>query len=176
MRKVKNVFRIDTNRTHGWQVRICRDGNWHRKFFSDSKFDSREAAFEAAVRHRNEILEQVPDLPDGAAGHLHTEEVHERRWRTRTRTGVKGLGFTMTTYSRAKDDKRPYITAHWPGEDRWYSTSFSIVKHGLRGALNEAAEALAANTDHEMTVEEMIETAEPAVAALLKQKNVQVDA
>lgn len=176
MRKVKNVFRIDTGRTHGWQVRICRDGEWHRKFFSDSKFESREAAYEAAVQHRNEVLETVPDLPEGEAAHLHTPEIHERRWRSRTRTGVKGLGFTMTTYSRAKDDKRPYITAHWPGEDRWYSTSFSIVKHGLRGALNEAAETLAAHTDHDLSVEEMINTALPAVAELLDDEDVEMDA
>lgn len=167
MRKVKNVFRIDTGRTHGWQVRITRDGDRHTKLFSDSVHGGKEAAYEAAVEHRNEKLAELPDLPDGPAGQLHTDEVHERRWQSVTRTGVKGLGFTMTTYSTATDDKRPYVSAHWPGEDRWRCTSFSIVKHGLRGALNEAAETLAAHADPEMSVEEMIETAEPAIAELL---------
>lgn len=166
--------KVDTGRTHSWQVRICCDGDWHRTFFSDSKFESKQAPYEAAVEHRHEVLEDLPDLPEGAGGLLHTPEVHERRWKTRTRTGVKGLGFTMTMYSRASDEKRPYITAHWPGTDRWYSTSFSVVKHGLRGALTEAAETLAAHTDHSMTVDEMIEKALPAVARLLENKDVDV--
>ena len=74
----------------------------------------------------------------------------------------------MTTYSNATDAKRPYVSAHWPGADQWRCTSFSVVKHGLRGALNEAAEALAAHADPEMSVEEMVETAEPAVKELLE--------
>ncbi|PSQ93640.1 MAG: hypothetical protein BRD30_01320 [Bacteroidetes bacterium QH_2_63_10] len=128
----------------------------------------KEDAYEAAVEHRNEKLDELPELPDGPAGQLHTDEVHERRWRSVTRTGVKGLGFTMTTYSNATDAKRPYVSAHWPGADRWRCTSFSVVKHGLRGALNEAAEVLAAHADPEMSVEEMVETAEPAVKELLE--------
>ena len=170
MRKVKNVFRIDTGRTHGWQVRIIRDGDRHTKLFSDSVHGGKEEAYEAAVEHRNEMIEELPDLPDGKAGQLHTDEVHERRWESVTRTGVKGLGFTMTTYNQRKDDRRPYVSVHWPGEDRWQCTSFSIVKHGLRGALNEAAETLAEHTDHDLSVEEMIEAAEPAIADLLERE------
>jgi hypothetical protein len=170
MQKVKNVFRIDTGRTHGWQVRITRDGERHTKLFSDSVHGGKEAAYEAAVEHRNEKLAALPDLPEGRAGQLHTDEVHERRWESLTRTGVKGLGFTMTSYSRATDEKRPYVSAHWPGEDRWRCTSYSIVKHGLRGALNEAAETLVAHTDHAMTVKEMIETAAPSIAKLLERE------
>jgi len=168
MEKKKNLFRIDTGKTHGWQVRITRDGNRHTKLFSDSKHGGAEGAYQAALAHRNKRLAEVPDLPEGKAGHLHTDEVHERRWQAVTRTGVKGIGFTMTTYSRATDDKRPYITVHWPGSDRWQCTSFSIVKHGVTGALNEAAETLATHADPDLTVEEMIETARPAVEELLE--------
>jgi len=170
MEKKKNLFRIDTGRTHGWQVRIIRNGERHTKLFSDKKYGGEEAAYEKALAHRNEMLEELPDLPD--EGPLHTDEVHERRWEAVTRTGVKGIGFTMTTYSRATDAKRPYITAHWPGEDRWRCTSFSIVKHGLRGALNEAAEALAEHADPDLTVEEMVDTARPAVESLLEENDV----
>jgi hypothetical protein len=46
------------------------------------------------------------------------------------------------------------------------------MKHGVQGALNEAAETLAAHTDHDLTVEEMIETARPAVERLLEQNDV----
>lgn len=175
MRKERNVFRIDTGRTHGWQVRIRRNGEWHRKFFSDSKFDSQEAAFEAAVEHRDEMLDELPDLPgepDDELGHLHTEAVDERRWEAVTRTGVKGIGFTMKTYSRATDDKRPYVSVHWTENGKRRSTSYSVVKHGLAGALKRAAETLAENVDHELTVEEMMETAQPAIADLLENADV----
>lgn len=82
---------------------------------------------------------------------------------------MKGFGVTMTPYNRATDEKRPYITVHWPGKDRWSSTSVSVVKHGLRGALTEAAQTLAAHTDYEM-----IEKALPAVARLLEDEDVHV--
>lgn len=170
MEKKKNLFRIDTGRTHGWQVRIIRNGDRHTKLFSDKKYGGKEAAYEKALAHRNDKIDELPDLPED--GPLHTDEVDQRRWEALTRTGVKGLGFTMTTYSRATDAKRPYITVHWPGENRWRCTSFSVVKHGVQGALNEAAETLAEHTDHEMTVEEMIENARPAVEKLLEQNDV----
>lgn len=174
MQKERNVFRIDTGRTHGWQVRIRRNGEWHRKFFSDSKFDSQEAAFEAAVEHRDDVLEDLPDLPGDPdeAGHLHTDAVDERRWESVTRTGVKGLGFTMKTYSQAKNDKRPYVNAYWTEEGTRRSTSYSVIKHGLSSALKRAAEALTENADHDSTVEEMMETAQPAIADLLEQADV----
>jgi hypothetical protein len=81
MEKKKNLFRIDTGRTHGWQVRIVRDGERHTKLFSDPKY-------------------------------------------------------------------------------------------GVQGALNEAAETLTAHTDHDLTVDEMIETARPAVEQLLADNDV----
>lgn len=43
-------------------------------------------------------------------------------------------------------------------------------RDGLRGALSEAAETLVAHTDHEMTVEEMIETAAPPIVELLERE------
>lgn len=170
MEKKTNLFRIDTGRTHGWQVRIIRDGERHTKLFSDKKYGGAETAYEKALAHRNEKLEELPDLPE--EGSLQTEDVHERRWEAVTRTGVKGIGFTMTTYSRATDAKRPYVSVHWPGEDRWQCTSFSIMKHGVQGALQKAAETLVANADPDLSVEEMIETARPAVEQLLEEHDV----
>ena len=54
----KNINRIDTKSTHGWQVRIMRDNKNYSKFFSDSKHDSREDALKAAQDHRDKLLEQ----------------------------------------------------------------------------------------------------------------------
>lgn len=60
---------------------------------------------------------------------------------------------------------------HWPGEEQWCCTSFSIVKHAVQGALDEAAETLAEHVDHDLAVEEMINTARPAVERLLEQND-----
>jgi len=169
MEKRKNFFRIDTGQTHGWQVRIVRNGERQTKLFSDKKYGGEEAACEKAFAHRNEKFAELPDLPED--GPLHADAVDRRHWESVTRTGVKGLGFTMTTYSRATDAKRPYVTAHWPGEERWRCTSFSIVKHGVRGALNEAALALAPHDDPDRTVEAMIDAAQPAVERLLEEND-----
>ena len=38
MQKERNLFRIDTGNTHGWQVRIERNKTLYSKFFSDSLF------------------------------------------------------------------------------------------------------------------------------------------
>lgn len=57
------------------------------------------------------------------------------------RTGVVGLGIAVRT--RATGQRVPYVTAHWqePGGQR-RSTGYSVLTHGLRGALRKAARTL----------------------------------
>ena len=47
-----------------------------KKLFSDKKYGGEEAAYEKALAHRNEKLEELADLPE--EGPLQTEEVHRR--------------------------------------------------------------------------------------------------
>ena len=46
--------------THGWQVRVRREGNRLSKFFADARNDGSEGALEAALVYRDELLEGLP--------------------------------------------------------------------------------------------------------------------
>src|SRR5690606_36660992 len=71
-RKQHHIIRIDIeptdkypkrHPTHGWQVRVRRDGRRLSKFFADARHDGREGALEAAVLYRDHLLEHLPE-PD----------------------------------------------------------------------------------------------------------------
>lgn len=53
------VSRIDSKNTHGWFVRVYRNGKTHSKLFSDSKFGGREDGLRAAVEYRRELVERL---------------------------------------------------------------------------------------------------------------------
>jgi hypothetical protein len=168
--KEKNVYRIDIDatNTHGWQVRITRQGCHFRKFFPDHAHDHELAASrEAAIEHRDFLLDMLPDLPEGKAGHLHTDEVREKAWKKLTRTGVKGIGYTMKVDSQ-RGGRRPYASAHWSDDEgRRHSAQRSIMYHGVEKAVRQVTEVLAEKTDHELSAEEMLETALPAIKRML---------
>ncbi len=62
---LQNIFRIDKPKsagggaTHAWQVRLYRASSRNTRFFSDSKFGSREAALAAARAYRDELYEEL---------------------------------------------------------------------------------------------------------------------
>ena len=63
MPRAKGVIRIDTDSTHGWQVRVYRDGKTYTRMFSDSQFGGRSSAFDEAKRYRAELVEEVAQMP-----------------------------------------------------------------------------------------------------------------
>ena len=58
--KVVGVSRIDSKDTHGWFVRKRYQGQVYSKFFSDSRYDSKQAAFEAAKTYRAQLDKKYP--------------------------------------------------------------------------------------------------------------------
>lgn len=106
--------------THGWQVRVRREGKRLSKFFADAKFDNAEAALEAAVVYRDELLNELPP-PDA----------HPRKaW---SNTGVVGL----SVRDRSEDeDGKTVVQLNWMDVDgKRRGASFSVEKWGLRQAL-----------------------------------------
>ena len=139
---VKNVKRIDTGRTHGWQVCIQRDGEQTTKLFSDKKYGGREEALELAKEYRDELLEDLPSLPEGPNAHLHTDRTRQQAWKTLTRTGVKGISLT---WAKGKSGTRyPHVCAMWPDPEtgRRKRRARSVSKHGLDYALHRCCELL----------------------------------
>lgn len=121
--RAKGVIRIDGGSTHGWQVRVYRDGQTFSRLFSDARHGSAEGAFEAAVAYREEKVRDLADQPaTPRARHL----VRANRL---NQTGVTGISRT------AKRDRRGILhevyAVSWtpqPGVAR--STSFSIKRYG----------------------------------------------
>ena len=56
----KGISRYDYGNTHGWWVRVARDGVKFRKIFSDGQCESIEDGFRKAILHRHEILASFP--------------------------------------------------------------------------------------------------------------------
>lgn len=139
--KHKNIFRIETGNTIGWQVRIERRKRSYSKFFSDALHDGTAPALQAALQWRNTALTRLPDH-EVATSHLHTPRNKRKAAEAMNRTGVIGIGFSL--YTLRHGDKAPYVTCHWrdPATGERRSSSFSINKHGLRGALRLACRRL----------------------------------
>jgi hypothetical protein len=127
--RVHHVTRIDIepsdkyprrHPTHGWQVRLRRDGERHTKFFADARHDGREGALTAAVAYRDELLVEAAGAPPRP----------RKAW---SNTGVVGLSV------RDKEEGgevRPYVQINWIGVDgKRRAASYSVAKWGLRRAL-----------------------------------------
>ena len=131
MPRAKGVIRIDSDSTHGWQVRVYRHGETYSKLFSDRKHGGRDQAFEAAVEYRKELVDEVAALPD-----VEPQRRLIRRNKNNT-TGVVGVSRTF------KRDRRgiahDVYTVSWnpePGVAR--GTSFSIKRYGEEEAFERA--------------------------------------
>lgn len=137
---VPNVRRIDTGRTHGWQVHIMRDGEQTTKLFSDKKYGGSEKALEKAKARRDEMLEGMPDLPE-PPGHLHSNATRYKAWKSLTRTGVKGISLNWVPVS---DGVVPQICAMWADSEtgKRKRRARSVRKHGLDHALAVCCEKL----------------------------------
>ncbi|NNF56947.1 MAG: AP2 domain-containing protein [Rhodothermaceae bacterium] len=123
MPKAKGVIRIDSDSTHGWQVRVYRHGKTYSKLFSDRKSGGKEEAFQQAVEYRKSLEAEVAAMPESAP---------RRRLIRRNKnnsTGVVGISRTFKRDRRGV--KHEVYAVSWnpePGVAR--GTSFSIKKYG----------------------------------------------
>lgn len=140
MKEHHNIYRIDIeatpaypNRhpTHGWQVRIRRQGKQHTKFFSDVRYGGKKKALKEALTYRDDLIEELPEPDDPVA----------QSARVRSKTGVVGLNFSMKDDGSGK--QKPYIQLSWLMPDgARKSASYSVDKWGLRRALWNACTRL----------------------------------
>ncbi|MEL6614710.1 MAG: hypothetical protein AAFQ43_03180 [Bacteroidota bacterium] len=133
MPRAKGVIRIDSDSTHGWQVRVYRHGKTYSKLFSDRKHGGREEAFEAAVAYRTELEAEVAALPEAAP---------RRRLIRRNKNNSTGVVGISRTYKRDRRGiKHEVYAVSWnpePGVAR--GTSFSIKRYGEDTAFRLACE------------------------------------
>ena len=108
--------------THGWQVRVRRDGKRLSKFFADARFEGKEGALEAAILYRDELLQELPP-PDSRP---------RKAW---SNTGVVGLSVREKQERKGASGKM-YVQLNWVDADgRRRGASYSVEKWGLRRAL-----------------------------------------
>ena len=123
MPRAKGVIRIDSDSTHGWQVRVYRDGKTYSRLFSDKKAGGREEAFKAAKAFRQTLVEEVAELP---------ATPRRRRLIRRNRNNSSGVvGVSRTFKSDRRGVRHEVYAVSWnpePGVAR--GTSFSIKRYG----------------------------------------------
>ena len=126
------VARIDlpVQQTHGWQVRMQRQGLKYAKFFSDGNHGSPQHALAAALIWRDQLLEEIAKLA----------QTRVCQKSPRNRSGVVGvskvrvISSTGTVYH--------FWQATWsisPGKRG--RIKFSIQRHGDKIAFQLAVEA-----------------------------------
>ncbi len=107
--------------THGWQVRVRREGKRLSKFFADARHGGSDGAMRAAIVYRDDLLEELPP-PDARP---------RKAW---SNTGVVGL--SVREKKEDDDDGATVVQLNWVDADgKRKGASYSVEKWGLRQAL-----------------------------------------
>lgn len=130
---VKNIYRIDTRYTHGWQFRKNYRGRQYSKFFSDSLLGGSEKAYAAAVAHRDtQIKRMVP------------YRFRNRKQKNNT-TGRTGIS---CTYEKRRRGIIKVLQVHWVDkEGKRHNKKFYVHRY------SSERQALAAATDFRLARE-----------------------
>ncbi|HLT46862.1 MAG TPA: hypothetical protein VK002_06500 [Rubricoccaceae bacterium] len=123
MPRSKGVIRIDSDSTHGWQVRVYRHGKTYSRLFSDRLHGGKEEAFAQAVAYRKTLEAEVAALPEAAP--------RRRLIRANKNNATGVVGISRTFKRDRRGVKHEVYAVSWnpePGVAR--GTSFSIKKYG----------------------------------------------
>lgn len=124
-----NIRRIDSKRTHGFQVHIVRQGKKRTKMFSDSVYGAKDIAKEAAILYRDALIKKLP--PSYTELGIQTS--------TRSNTGYTGVSYTFGRSSGPEGKKLPCFSVTTRSEQgKAVNRSIFIVDKGYKAALEEA--------------------------------------
>ncbi|MCB9079108.1 MAG: AP2 domain-containing protein [Anaerolineaceae bacterium] len=130
---VKNISRIDSNGTHGWFLRMYRDGETYSKFFSDSRYQSQTAALEAAKDYKRRFNEKYPVEASPLAKGFRDKPQKNNS------TGVVGVSETFIRSRGRGQRKIPCFAVSWrPAPNVAKTKKFSIEKYGREEAFRMA--------------------------------------
>ena len=129
------ICRIDqpSHRTHGFFVRLARQGKIHSAFFSDKRLGGREQAFAAAQAHYSKLRQKL-EMP----------RQRSRRWNAEVvrRKGRSGIHGVQRIVDRRVKPWRKYWKTTWSPEiGKVAKKQFSIRKHGEEKAKRLAIRA-----------------------------------
>ena len=123
-----NIKRIDSDKTHGWQVHLRRGGILKTKLFSDSRFDGKARARAASIVYRDQLVAKMAHLA-------------KPLWRIervpRSNTGQLGVSFTEAKDASGKLRKNITVTVR-PFTGKAVNRKFSVDRLGYDTALKRA--------------------------------------
>lgn len=127
---MKGISRIDSRNTHGWFVRVFRNGHTHSKMFSDGVHGGREEALKMAKKYKDEYEKNHPRT-------LAATRLRLKMPRNNT-SGVVGVS---DTHVRSRSgEKFPCFSVSWcPAKNVKRCKKFYYHKYDSREEAFEAA-------------------------------------
>lgn len=143
---LKGISRIDSRNTHGWFVRVYRDGQVHSKMFSDGVHGGGEAALKAARKYLADYVRRHPQDP--ASARVKTKP------QSNSKTGV--VGVSETYHSDRQGMRVPCFSVAWaPQVNVRRNKCFYYHHYGSRKAALDAA--IAFRKEREAEIIEQVE-------------------
>ena len=127
---MKGISRIDSKHTHGWFVRVYRDGKAIGKFFSDGVHGGRDEALQKARQHKIDYDLENPPSPFQGRVRMKPQK--------NNKTGVLGISETYETWRNGR--KVPCFSVSWrPAPNIAKNKRFYIHHYESKQAALEAA-------------------------------------
>lgn len=127
---MKGISRIDSKGTHGWYVRVYKNGKTYSKLYSDSKYNGKERALKFAQKARELALETINKIPDKPIRRLVTRD-------KRNKSGIVGVSKTQKTLKSGKINH--YYQVTWsPSPGKIKNRQWSVRKYGEERAFELA--------------------------------------
>ncbi|MCB1232655.1 MAG: hypothetical protein KDN19_20580 [Verrucomicrobiae bacterium] len=124
---------LETSQTHGWQVRLQRNGVRFTRFFADESWGGRKAALERARQFRDRLLNRLERRDSGKA-RSHSIPA------SRNRSGVVGVARVINI--GANGIEYASWQATWsPSAGARRRVRFSVLRYGEDEAFRLACDA-----------------------------------
>lgn len=115
-------FDIKERSTHGYMVRITRQGNKHQKFFADTKWGGKRAALTAAKEQLAQWEQELPELTSA-----------RDRLTARNQSGQVGVYLAVSRDAQGQEHEA-YCGCWTDAAGQRRKVSFSVKKFGKRRA------------------------------------------
>ena len=128
---MKSITRMDTDNTHGWNVRCYRNYKCYCKLFSDSRCGGKAKAKAQAIAYRDSLTLEVKAIP---------KDTPKRRVVASTANNKTGeMGVSRIIKTGPNGTKHECYVAHWSSKEKGQrSASFAVPKYGEEKAFKMA--------------------------------------
>jgi hypothetical protein len=127
------ITRVDASavRSHGWLVRLQRNGRAYARFFADNRYGDQSTALHAAREYRDRLVSELP---------APCRRIQAERITLRNSSGVVGVCRVVREDSNGA--RYEFWQATWsPAPGRRKTAKFSIRRYGDDGAFELARAA-----------------------------------